>query len=67
MSPNSSAAKIIRNEDLERLGRESIVAGLDRSSRRISGVSGAAELLDVDPNTLASRIRSLGIKRERLD
>jgi hypothetical protein len=32
-------------EDLERLEPESIVAGLDLSRRRISGVDGTAELL----------------------
>lgn len=61
---NSTAAKIIRSDDIKRLERDSIVAALERSHRRISGAGGAAELLGVNPNTLTSRMRSLGIKRK---
>jgi DNA-binding NtrC family response regulator len=66
-TPNSSSAKIIRRDRLQRLERESIVAALEHMHGRLSGVSGAAQLLGVNPNTLASRMRSLGIKRKRAD
>ena len=63
LQPNSSGAKILRGEDLRHLERDSILAALERSNRKISGPGGAAELLGLNPNTLASRMRSLGIKR----
>jgi transcriptional regulator with GAF, ATPase, and Fis domain len=63
LQPNSPGAKILRGEDLRHLERDSIVAALERSNRKISGPGGAAELLGLNPNTLASRMRSLGIKR----
>ena len=43
--------------------RESIVAALEKSSGRVSGAGGAAEILGVKPTTLISRIKSLGIDR----
>jgi transcriptional regulator with GAF, ATPase, and Fis domain len=64
---NSSGAKVIRSHDLKRLERDSIITALERAHWRVSGVGGAAQLLGVNPNTLASRIRSLGIKRKRAD
>jgi DNA-binding NtrC family response regulator len=64
---NSSGTKIVRGDDLKRIERESIVTALERAHWRISGAGGAAELLAINPNTLASRMRSLGIKRKRPD
>ncbi len=61
---NSSNARILRIEELKQLERDSIVAALQRANRKISGPGGAAELLGLNPNTLASRMRSLGITRD---
>jgi transcriptional regulator with GAF, ATPase, and Fis domain len=63
LQPNSSGGKIMRSEDLRHLERDNIVAALKRSNGKISGPGGAAEFLGLNPNTLGSRIRSLGIKR----
>jgi hypothetical protein len=38
---------------------------LERAHWRISGAGGTAELPAINPNTLASRMRSLGIKRSK--
>jgi transcriptional regulator with GAF, ATPase, and Fis domain len=54
----------VRSNDLKRMERESIVAALDRTNRKISGAGGAAELLGINPSTLFSRMRSLGINRK---
>ncbi len=62
-----SSDKILRSQDLKHLERDSIVAALERAHRRISGPGGAAEILGLNPNTLASRMRSLGIKRKTSD
>jgi transcriptional regulator with GAF, ATPase, and Fis domain len=55
---------ILRGEDLKRLERDSILAALEQARWRISGSGGAADLLGVNANTLASRMRVLGIKRK---
>jgi transcriptional regulator with GAF, ATPase, and Fis domain len=62
--PASAPEKVIRSEELKRLERDSIIAALERAHRRVSGPGGAAALLGVNPNTLTSRMRSLGIKRK---
>jgi DNA-binding NtrC family response regulator len=45
------------------LEREHIVATLERTYWRLSGASGAAVLLGMNPSTLRSRMRKLGIAR----
>ena len=60
----SSPEKLIRREELKSLERDSIIAALERAHRRVSGPAGAASLLGVNPNTLTSRMRSLGIRRK---
>jgi DNA-binding NtrC family response regulator len=44
--------------------RDHILAVLESCNWKISGKGGAAEILDVNVNTLNSRIKKLGIKRE---
>lgn len=57
------AASSIRSEDARRAAeREDIENALRLSGGKVSGDSGAASLLSVKPTTLASRIKSLGIK-----
>jgi transcriptional regulator with GAF, ATPase, and Fis domain len=41
------------------------MAALQASGGKVFGPGGAAELLDVKPTTLASRIKTLGIAFER--
>jgi transcriptional regulator with GAF, ATPase, and Fis domain len=41
--------------------REAIQAALERAGGKISGPGGAAELLDVNPSTLRSKMRRLGL------
>jgi transcriptional regulator with GAF, ATPase, and Fis domain len=63
-TPDTGRTGILRGEELKRLERENILNALEQSKRRVSGSGGAAELLGVNPSTLASRMRSLGIKRK---
>jgi transcriptional regulator with GAF, ATPase, and Fis domain len=49
---------------LDDMAREHIRAVLDRCGGRINGPGGAAEVLQVHPNTLRSRMQKLGIARE---
>ena len=43
--------------------RDHILAALRRTGGRVSGVQGAATLLDINPKTLEARMKKLGIRR----
>ncbi len=60
-----SPPKIMRSDDLVRLERDNIIAALEHARWKIGGPGGAAELLGMNSSTLASRMRSLGVKRSR--
>ena len=59
------ARQIMRADEIDRLERDNIAAALEYARWKISGSGGAAEMLGMNPNTLASRMRALGIKRSR--
>jgi formate hydrogenlyase transcriptional activator len=65
LKPAADAALLTRNE-LKRQERETIINALKQTNGKVSGPSGAAELLGMKPSTLASRISSLGISRRTL-
>ena len=48
---------------LEEVERNHILAALERSNWAIAGANGAAAQLDINPNTLRSRMKKLGIRR----
>lgn len=54
---------VLTNREMEELERRNIVKALERTNWRVSGESGAAKLLGMPSTTLASRIKTLGIKR----
>jgi transcriptional regulator with GAF, ATPase, and Fis domain len=56
-------AQILTDPELRRRERANIVAALAKSEWRIHGPGGAAELLSINPSTLVSRIRKLGLKK----
>jgi transcriptional regulator with GAF, ATPase, and Fis domain len=60
--PDSSSAFITERQwrDME---RENLLKVLKQAGGKVSGTGGAAELLGVNPNTLASRLRALRISR----
>ena len=72
--PPSAAAKTLPGEATsiptreawKRQEHESIVAALKQSGGKVFGPGGAAELLNMKPTTLASRIKALGLTREEL-
>jgi transcriptional regulator of acetoin/glycerol metabolism len=54
----------VRTEaEMQELMRRNIIAALRETGGRVSGASGAAALLDIQPTTLYSRIKALGIDR----
>lgn len=58
--PDDSEAplKTLREQE-----RDHILAALRRTGGRVSGVQGAATLLDINPKTLEARMKKLGIRR----
>ncbi len=61
----STAAGFVTETEMRDQQRRNIVAALQAAGGRISGKGGAAELLGVKPTTLADRMRSLGVERQR--
>jgi len=59
----ASEVQILTDPELRLRERANIVAALSKSSGRIHGPGGAAELLSINPSTLVSRIRKLGLKK----
>lgn len=71
---NQEAASAAASEDpgliktdaeFRRLERENIERALEAADGRVSGENGAARLLGLNPSTLASRMKALGIERPR--
>jgi transcriptional regulator with GAF, ATPase, and Fis domain len=59
----SRAKAVLPDAEVRRLERENIQAALRQCGGRIRGSGGAAELLGLKPTTLASRIKTLGIRK----
>ena len=60
--PSAETTAILTREDWKRQERESITAALKQCGGKVFGPGGAAELLNMKPTTLASRIKALGIR-----
>jgi transcriptional regulator with GAF, ATPase, and Fis domain len=54
---------VLADAEVRKLERENILAALVQGGGRIRGPGGAAELLGLKPTTLASRIKTLGIRK----
>jgi PAS domain S-box-containing protein len=61
--PDADDGRILTVGELEDLERRNLVRALEAAGGKISGAGGAAALLGLNPNTLASRMKSLGIAR----
>ena len=60
-----SGAAIRTADQLLDLERSNIILALEKSKWKVSGKDGAAELLGMNPSTLASRIKTLRIKSDK--
>jgi transcriptional regulator with GAF, ATPase, and Fis domain len=56
--------RIIPETEWRERERANVLAALQRTNSKISGKGGAAELLELHPATLTSRMKALGIHRE---
>jgi formate hydrogenlyase transcriptional activator len=59
----NSDLKVITDSEMKRMERENIIRALDACNWKVSGEDGAAELLELVPTTLASKIKKLKIKK----
>jgi len=66
-SPRAGSTESAPSKDLRTLQRDHILATLRRSDWVIEGERGAARELGLHPNTLRSRIKKLGLKRNDHD
>jgi formate hydrogenlyase transcriptional activator len=62
---NPTMARRVTPQTLEDVERSHITAVLELVNWKVSGKNGAAEILDVIPTTLESRMKKLGITRPR--
>ena len=54
---------VLSREDMKQLEIDNILAALEKSQWKVYGPGGAAETLGMNPTTLLSRIKRLGIKK----
>jgi len=64
-APEEQRVRIRTVRELEALERANLMLALEASNWRVSGEHGAAQRLGMNPSTLASRIKALGIQRPR--
>ncbi len=55
--------RVLTGKELEELEKKNLLLALSTTNWRVSGDAGAANLLGVNPSTLNSRIKTLGIDR----
>ena len=58
-----AGSSCLTEEERKRHERDNLVVALERTGWKIYGRGGAAELLGLKPNTLAARLRVMGIKK----
>jgi transcriptional regulator with GAF, ATPase, and Fis domain len=61
--PTRETSTVYKLEELAELERNNIRKALEAARGRIYGQGGAAELLGMNPSTLRSRMKTLGIKK----
>jgi DNA-binding NtrC family response regulator len=62
-TPDGDQAEYLTETEMQRRERNNLFAVLQKTSWKIKGADGAAELLGVKPTTLIYRIEKLGLKR----
>lgn len=63
----ANSPRILTEQEIRSLERDNLIAVLKQAKWKVSGSGGAAELLGVNPATLASRVRAFGIVRSHLE
>ncbi|HEU5283402.1 MAG TPA: sigma 54-interacting transcriptional regulator, partial [Burkholderiales bacterium] len=58
--------RVLTMRELQQIERNNLMLALELTGWRVSGDAGAAQLLGINASTLASRIKALGLQRQRL-
>jgi transcriptional regulator with GAF, ATPase, and Fis domain len=58
-----NVTKLLNDRQLKEMEKENILKALTQTGWRVSGPNGAARLLNINPSTLASKMKTLGIAR----
>ncbi|MCG6861439.1 MAG: hypothetical protein LJE70_09230, partial [Chromatiaceae bacterium] len=61
----SRPARVLTLEEMKRLEFDNLRRALDATDWKVAGEKGAARLLGMQPSTLASRMKALGLTRPR--
>ena len=61
--PSATPMEIMTEQEIRSLEKANLMAILDMTNWKVSGSGGAADILGINPSTLASRMRKWGIKR----
>jgi PAS domain S-box-containing protein len=65
-APSDKAGTRVRTaREFEELERQNLLRALEATAWRVAGENGAAQLLGINPSTLNSRMKALGIRRPR--
>ncbi len=64
-SKNNISEDVLTLDELRELERQNILRALDQCKWKVSGAEGAAELLGMNPTTLASKMKVMALKRPR--
>ena len=64
-SNTTPGSRVLDYDELARIERDNLVAALEKTRWRIGGPGGTAELLGLNPSTLRSRIKAMGIQTAR--
>jgi transcriptional regulator with GAF, ATPase, and Fis domain len=64
-SDGETSKRVRTAKELEELERNNVIVALETAQWKIGGENGAARLLGLKPTTLSSRMKALGIKRNR--
>ena len=65
MAKTEARPAVMTSAELRDHERANILAALEACNGKLLGRGGAAELLDIKPTTLASRIKALGLSSVR--
>lgn len=63
LNENSEETRVLTEAQMQRLERDNLLAALQQTGWKIYGPGGAAELLEVKPQTIVSRIQKLKLKK----
>jgi len=60
---SSAAPEFLTEQEMREFQKNNTIAALKQANWRVSGASGAADLLGIKPTTLADRVRTFGIRK----